>query len=291
MQLSGDSAPVAAGYRPGRLLTEGDRVTTTMGQAPSSTELLAALRNSHDRLVATVGPLTSEQLAVQSYDDDWTIAQVASHLGASAEIWRLYLGAGLARTDGPGTEQFHLIWDQWNAKPGLQQARDAVAADTALLDQAGQLSPAERESWQLDMFGRQTDLPGMLRMRLSEHALHTWDMVVALDPAATVADDAIGLIVDTLPMLAHWAGRGSPEPVTVHVVTTDPGREFLLELTADGATLTPAGVPDNATATLRLPAEALVRLVYGRLDPDHTPSSVEARQVDLDTLRRSFPGI
>jgi hypothetical protein len=116
-------------------------------------------------------------------------------------------------------------------------------------------------------------------------------MVVALDPAATVAGDAIGLIVDTLPMLAHWAGRGSQEPVTVHVVTTDPGREFLLELTADGAGLTPADGPDDATATLRLPAEALVRLVYGRLDPDHTPSSVEASQVDLDTLRRSFPGI
>ena len=266
-------------------------MTTTTGQAPSFTDVLAALRNSHNRLVATVGPLTAEQLAGQSYDDDWTIAQVASHLGASAEIWRLFLSAGLARTDGPGIEQFRPIWDQWNAKPGLQQARDAVTADTALLDQAGRLSPAERESWQMDMFGRQTDLPGMLRMRLAEHALHTWDIVVALDPAATVANDAVGLIVDTLPMLAHWAGRGSPEPVKVHVVTTDPGREFLLELTADAARLTPADGPGDATATLRLPAEALVRLVYGRLDPDHTPASAEAAQVDLGTLRRSFPGI
>jgi len=40
---------------------------------------------------------------------------------------------------------------------------------------------------------------------------------------------------------------------------------------------------------LRLPAEALVRLVYGRLDPAHTPA-LEARGVDVDELRRIFPG-
>ena len=40
-----------------------------------------------------------------------------------------------------------------------------------------------------------------------------------------------------------------------------------------------------------LPAEAFVRLVYGRLDPDHTPSSVSADGVDLDLLRSAFPGL
>ena len=266
-------------------------MTRAAGQAPSLTDVLTVLHNSHDRLAAAVGPLTARQLAGRSYDDEWTIAQVASHLGASAEIWELYLAAGRARTDPPGIEHFHEIWDRWNAKPGPQQARDVVAADAALLDQIGRLSAAERESWQLVMFGRRTDLTGMVRMRVSEHALHTWDIVVALEPAATVAGDAVGLIVDSLPMLAHWAGRGSPEPVTVHVVTTGPDREFLLELTADRAGLAPADGPGDATAALRLPAEALVRLVYGRLDPDHTPASVEATQVKLDTLRTSFPGI
>ena len=42
---------------------------------------------------------------------------------------------------------------------------------------------------------------------------------------------------------------------------------------------------------LSLPAEAFIRLVYGRLDPDHTPASVDARGVDLDLLRRTFPGV
>jgi hypothetical protein len=34
-----------------------------------------------------------------------------------------------------------------------------------------------------------------------------------------------------------------------------------------------------------------VRLVYGRLDPDHTPVSAQASGVDLDALRRAFPGL
>jgi hypothetical protein len=37
-----------------------------------------------------------------------------------------------------------------------------------------------------------------------------------------------------------------------------------------------------------MPSEAFVRLVYGRLDPDHTPVGVESPE--LDSLRRLFPG-
>ena len=43
-----------------------------------------------------------------------------------------------------------------------------------------------------------------------------------------------------------------------------------------------------AEPDLELPAEALVRLVYGRLDPDHTPAVRGG--ADLDVLRGVFPG-
>jgi hypothetical protein len=39
---------------------------------------------------------------------------------------------------------------------------------------------------------------------------------------------------------------------------------------------------------LEIPAESFVRLVYGRLDPSHTPSVVGDHH--LDELRRNFPG-
>ena len=41
---------------------------------------------------------------------------------------------------------------------------------------------------------------------------------------------------------------------------------------------------------LRLPGEAFIRLVYGRLDSAHTPP-VETGSTDLDELRRLFPGL
>jgi hypothetical protein len=78
----------------------------------------------------------------------------------------------------------------------------------------------------------------------------------------------------------------------VHLVTSSPERRFTLEA-ADAVTV--AASPDGEdagrdTPELRLPAESLIRLVYGRLDPAHTPP-VEARGVDLDELRRMFPGL
>jgi Mycothiol maleylpyruvate isomerase N-terminal domain len=49
-------------------------------------------------------------------------------------------------------------------------------------------------------------------------------------------------------------------------------------------------LPDDGGAPdLTLPAEALIRLVYGRLDPDHTPP-VEGDLALLDSLRSVFPG-
>jgi hypothetical protein len=128
-------------------------------------------------------------------------------------------------------------------------------------------------------------------MRLGEHAVHTWDIAVALDPAATVADEAAALIMDSLPGLAGHVGKAMPHPRTVHVMT--PLRSFVLEPSDDGVTLVPAAAGEAAgsAARLRLPDEAFVRLVYGRLDAEHTPASVEAEGVDLADLRAAFPGL
>ncbi len=47
---------------------------------------------------------------------------------------------------------------------------------------------------------------------------------------------------------------------------------------------------EAAPAELRLPAEAFVRLVYGRMDEAHTPP-LESTGVDLGELRQLFPGL
>jgi hypothetical protein len=128
-------------------------------------------------------------------------------------------------------------------------------------------------------------------MRLGEHALHTWDVAVARDDKATVAEDAVELIVDTLPVLASMIGKPASEPLRVHVTTYDPERRFQLDAGPDGVSLSPAApspLPPGG-AELRLPAEAFVRLVYGRLDDEH-PAPAETANVELGTLRGIFPG-
>jgi len=47
--------------------------------------------------------------------------------------------------------------------------------------------------------------------------------------------------------------------------------------------------PEPGGAELRLPAEALIRLIYGRLDEAHTPPA-ETAGVELDDLRQIFRG-
>ena len=252
---------------------------------------ISALRHSHDRLRASVEPLGRAQLEQRSYASEWSIAQVLSHLGSQAEIFGLFLDAGLTGQDPPGREEFVPIWDSWNARDPQAQASDALRADQATLERFESLDAEQQARLRLKVFGMELGATGLARMRVGEHAVHTWDVVVALDPAATVAPDAVALLIDTLDQLAARAGKPDGKQRKVRVSTTDPEREFILE-TGEAVTLTPAGgeaVSEPGQPELRLPAEALVRLIYGRMDAAHTPQ-VQSTGVDLDELRKVFPG-
>jgi uncharacterized protein (TIGR03083 family) len=255
---------------------------------------IAALRNSHERLASLAEAMTEDQLTSQSYCRDWTVAQVLSHLGSGAEIALLTLESALAGTpvDGGASPS---IWDTWNAKAPQQQAADCLPADEAHVKRLEGLSDAELDVISLDLFGMHLDAAGLVRMRLSEHAVHTWDVAVALDPAAEVAPDAVGLLLDQLPMVAGWTGKAAAGPFRLRLRGTEPDADFLLEV-ADKVTLAawPGQGPAGATADgqVQLPAEALLRLVYGRLDTGHTPpAEVSGDAGLLDRARAVFPGL
>lgn len=248
---------------------------------------LAALRRSHERMSAIVAGLTDEQATLRSYAGEWSLAQVASHLGSQAEIFGLFLTAGLTGADAPDSDTIVPIWDRWNALPPRSQLADSVAANEHFVARLEHLEPEQQDGFALSLFGSDVDITGLTALRLGEHALHTWDIAVALDPATTLAPDVVELLIDTLPQRAAAAGLPVPAGRPVQVVTSDPVRRYAL--TFDPAvTLTPLEelTPDIAAA--RFPAEAFIRLVAGRLDAEHTPLGVEAP--DLDQLRQAFPG-
>ncbi len=256
--------------------------------------LIAALRNSHERLAALAAAVTGDQLTGPSYDTDWTVAQVFSHLGSGAEIALLTLEAALA---GQPVDRDVMgpIWAAWNGRSPLQQAADCLPADDAHIKRLEGLSGAELDGISLDLFGMHLDAAGLIRLRLSEHAVHTWDVAVALDAAAEVAPDAAELLLPQLPMVAGWTGKTDEGPLRLRLRGTGPEADFLLEV-ADKVTLGPwpGSGPAGATADgqIQLPAEALLRLVYGRLDPAHTPTAeVTGEPGLLDRARAVFPGL
>jgi hypothetical protein len=113
--------------------------------------------------------------------------------------------------------------------------------------------------------------------------------VVALDPKALLASDAVELLIDTLEPLVARAGKPLDQQLVIGVETEDPSRNFVLTVDAEGAKLESLDARSDADRLLALSAEAFTRLVYGRLDADHTPAGAD--DPILEVLRPVFPGL
>ena len=162
-------------------------------------EIRPALVDSATRLAALVEPLTPDGVRAPSYCSEWSVADLLSHLGSGAVIFRRRL------SEGPDAEvDMQGIWDAWNAKSPDEQAADAVVADAALLKAVAAID-AEAEATSPRRFSMgpfNLDVPTFLKpASLSEHVIHTWDLEVTLDPAATITPEAAALIIDSLSVI------------------------------------------------------------------------------------------
>ena len=267
---------------------------------PDPRTLTAVLRHSPERLASLVHAVSEDFLSSRSYCTDWSVAQVLSHLGSGAEIASLMLSSVL--TGEPmDREAFAPIWDVWNAKTPVQQAADAVPADDAYITRLEGLTGDELDGISFEFFGMTLDAAGLVGMRLSEHAIHTWDVASAIDPVAVVAPDAVALLYGRVSWLAERTGRQGDRPLRARLVgsssaSLDPAApskdaDFLLDVT-DKVTLVPWPAEGaEVDGEVRLPAEALLRLFYGRLGDAVTPPvEVSGDPALLDQVRAVFPG-
>lgn len=252
---------------------------------------ITALRASHDRLATVAGGLVPAQVTVPSYCADWSVAQVLSHLGSGAEIGFANLEAALAGRPAPSRDDYQAIWDRWNARAAVEAAADALVADERHVARVEALTEAELASVSMVFMGRTLDAAGIVGLRLGEHAVHTWDVEVSFEPSAVLLAQAADLMVDLMPARAvHFArgARPAATPVEIAVETHEPARSWSLQI---GEDVVLAETPTAPQGRLTLGGEALVRLVYGRLDADHTPAGTALEgPVSLDELRMLFPG-
>ncbi len=250
-------------------------------------DAIDALRSSVDRLADLVHSLDDTVLVRQAYPKEWTIADVMSHLGSGAVIARQGLQASLDNVQPPDDSN-QRVWDEWNAKSPRAKANDAVAADAAMMSALEEAHPDDRARFKLAMGPLELDWDAFLGMRLNEHLIHEWDIAVTLDPTVALAADGTDVVVDNLELIARFTSRPKGDPRTIMTSTTQPERLFVVTIEPSQvgfASTQPEGKPD-----LSMPAESLIRLVYGRLDPNHTPTSVVGERTLLEQLRTVFPG-
>ena len=260
-----------------------------MTDTPSSLAdaTIAELRAIHDRLAGELSGLAADRLAARSGADDWTVADVLSHLGSGAEINRYPLVAAAgAPEDAPANQD---VWDRWNALPPVEQAAGFVESDERLVAAYEALTPEQRDSIEIDLGFMPQPLPlaTVVGMRLNEAALHGWDAEVGLDPAATLGERSATLLAEhyssTMTFMLGFVGK--PEGTGAARV----GIGGYTIVVADAVRLE-AGDADT-TATFQGPLEAAIRLLAGRLKPEHTPDGVSVTgDVSLDDLRKVFPG-
>ena len=284
-------------WLPGRV---GTRLRTRVQNAAMS-ELadrsIIALRRNHDDLAARVAGFTADDLARTSGATEWDVAQVLSHLGSGAEIGLAVLTAGLAGDPLPDNDFNQGVWARWDGLERPAKADNFVAANGRLVAALEELPAQTREdaafSWLLPF---PIGIELFAGMRLSEAVQHGWDVRVAFDPAATLPAESAGVLLDVLTgpasFMVGFVGKAEPLAGTtanLAVRTTDPEREFGLAL---GEQIGVGPTPADPDGVLRAPAEAVDRLIAGRLRPEHTPDGVELTgPITLAQLRHVFPGV
>ena len=211
------------------------------------------------------------------------MAQVLSHLGSGAVIAGHRVDQALG---GPEIDS-QPIWDEWNAKDPDAMVLDGLAADAALMDRLDALTTDERASFAVPL-GPMSSLRRVHRVPGQRahppHLGRRGGLLPGGRPAGRGPDDRPPGRADD----RRFAGKATGSIRTLEVATTGPDDRYSVQLTPDGVVVTPSEA--HGPADMVLSAEALVRLVYGRLDPDHTPG-FKGAEADLDELRRAFPGV
>jgi uncharacterized protein (TIGR03083 family) len=247
---------------------------------------LQALHNSVQHLKGLATELDPEYYTSSAYPSEWTIADTFSHLGSGAVIGKQGFENSITnRTPDPAFNTS--VWDEWNAKLPADQVSDSLQSDAAYLAVLEGATEDERAEFHMNLGPFAFDFDGLVGLRLGEHVLHTWDVEVPFNPEATLSSEAAGAILDNLQFVAARAAKPNGVVRDVTIRTSEPVRTFTLALKGDSAEL--LETPHDGAVDLEIPAEAFVRLVYGRLDPGHTPDSVTGDAVDL--LRSAYPGL
>ncbi|MFC4021544.1 maleylpyruvate isomerase family mycothiol-dependent enzyme [Micromonospora sp. GCM10011542] len=255
--------------------------------------IIAVLRAGHEELAALVRDLKEDDLLRPSGASEWQVSQVLSHLGSGAEINLAALTAARTGAPGPNSDANRAVWARWDAMPPAEHAAGFLAASERLVQAYEAMDAESRAQLRIDLgfLPEPVDVATAGRFRLTEFALHQWDVEVAFNPFAAVTPEAVPLLLDQIAGMLAWTSRPQElagRQATLLLRLHQPERTYGLRL-GERVELTDA--PEQQDGELTAPAEAWLRLATGRLGPQHTPDGVHVTgPVSLDDLRRVFAG-
>ena len=253
-------------------------------------------RAEYQNLLAYLEKLPPEGWTEQSFCSDWQVYEVVAHISSQPEIHAGTLKAALRGAPPMGDDERRAIWARFDAMapedvlPAFRANNDDFIAfiDSLSEDELGQTIP-----W---IFGP-SPIAAVLAGRLNEQALHAWDVLSMHDQNATLTPDAVPDLVEVnIPSRVGRLARPDLAEAlagkTIQIDHSQPDGAITLTVAADGRA-GQSGTTATPDLTVALPAEGLVRLIWGRLD---VAAGVESGQVTLsqpdlaDSLQKLFPG-
>lgn len=208
----------------------------------------AALRSA-----ATRGPLD----AVVPTCPEWTLGELVGHV-RSTQRWAML---NVQRA----TPAAHVQFDEVGDAPTGPAVIDAFAATTSELVSTLRDTGPEAPAWTF----RGAPVSGFWAQRAAlEVAVHRWDgenaVGIAQPIEAPLAIDGIDEFLDFVP--AFMAPKFEGTSGTMHVHSTDPDGEWLVDFDGDGLVVTREHAKGDVA--VRGPASDLLLVLYGRVVPE-----------------------
>lgn len=234
---------------------------------------LALIEGEAARILAAYA---ADPTAKVPWSDRWSVGTVARHVAGTHHVVAQVI------EDRPEADfgRFRTLVTPAKGDPGFPAW--FVAGTRALVEQC-RVTPAGEPCWSVLPQGGGT--AGFWTRRMANETLvHRWDAEAGagisgpvMDPL--VAADAIDEWLDLF-VRAGRALHGSPAGPAVRICCTDVDQEWYLDLAEPGGR-TLHTEPVDVALTLRGPAEALLLLVWGRLDAATAGVAVEGDRAVL----------
>jgi uncharacterized protein (TIGR03083 family) len=215
-----------------------------------------------DRLSTHLATLDADGWLEQSYDAEWRVYQVVSHLASGARQFQYLLEHWFDGAPPLTQERMRGVWATFDA---LEPGQMHEAYTSAMHDYFARLNavPADTGLQEVDSFFGRMPLENILTFRLNEVVLHVWDVLVARDRSVRLPDDTFELV---LPAQLHIRAMRPSTALAgkrVRISATDRAWQRLIDFRGEK----PQVSEDAAAETdisVEAPAEEISRLLTGR---------------------------